>query len=85
MGQAGQQQDHLLGFPLPLPVGHQSQGLFILTKGGLNHGAAIIGIGQHGGLQVGQGRHQHGVLIPTLLFRGPNDPLWGRATEAMGM
>ena len=44
MGQTGEEQDHLLGFPLVLPPFDQPQRLFILAKGRFDHGAAVIRI-----------------------------------------
>jgi hypothetical protein len=84
MGQAGQQQDDLLGFPLALAAGHQAQGLLVLAACRFNHGAPIIGIGKGHWLVVDQGSQQHCVLIPALLLGGANHPLPRRPTKAVG-
>ena len=83
MGQARQQQHHLLGFPLALPAGDQPSGLFILAERRLDHGTAVVGIGQGGRLQGGHGGHQHRLLVPAFGLGGPHDPLPGCATAAM--
>jgi hypothetical protein len=85
MRQAGQQQHHLLRLPPTLATRHQPQGLLILAKGRFKHRAAVIGISQSHWLVVGQGRHQHRILIPALLSRSANHPLLRRATEAVGL
>ena len=54
MGQARQQEYHLLGLPLALAAGHQSQGLFVLAEGRFDHRPAVVGIGQDHRLVLGQ-------------------------------
>jgi len=82
MGKPGEQEHSLLGFPRVLAPLHHAHALFVLTKRGLNRRPAVVGIGHRGGLQVGQGRDQHGVVVATLLLGSPNDPLPRGATEA---
>ena len=45
------------------------------------HAAAVRDLGG----KVGQGRHQHRILIPALLSGRANHPLLRRATEAVGL
>ena len=58
MGQARQQEHHLLRLPPTLPAGHEPQGLFVLAEGRLDHGAAIVGIREGHRVKGSQRRHQ---------------------------
>ena len=84
MGQARQQQHHLLRLPPALPTRHQPQGLFVLTEGRFDHRPTVVGIGQGGWFPVKSRRHQHRLLIAPLLFGRANHPLPGGPTELMG-
>src|SRR4029450_8259208 len=84
MGEAGQEQHELLGFPGVLAAFDEAQALLVWAKRGLAQGAAIVGSGYGQGPQVGQRSHQGGLLRAALRFGRAHDPLASRATEPRG-